>query len=233
MNKAARRCPSVALAIAAIVLAPGLARGVAWADDPPPSGPPGDPVEPSPLPPGPAPLPPAAPSEDSPSEELPSGYGPPVYAPGPSALLVNGPEKITDFDGESPVPYGYTRVYRRRTGLIIGGAISLGVSYTFTAWMGLVLNGVEKSFGKPGNTTDFSSLYIPVAGPFLQLNHLDNAKSDFRYCFVMEGITQTVGAALLLYGLSNPREILMRNDQLSIVPMVGAGTSGLTVAGRF
>jgi hypothetical protein len=212
VNKTARRCPSVALAIAAIVLAPGLARGVAWADDPP--------------------LPPP-PSGDSPYEALPPGYGPPVYAPGSYAPMVNGPEKMTDVDDESPVPYGYTRVYRKRRGPIIGGAISLGVSYTFTAWMGLVLNDIETKFGTPGKTTDFSWLYIPVAGPFLQLGHMNKPPADFRYCFVMEGITQTVGAALLLYGLSSPQTILMRKDQLSVVPMIGAGTSGLTVAGRF
>ena len=147
--------------------------------------------------------------------------------------MVNGPEKITDFDDESPVPYGYTRVYRKRRGPIIAGALSLAGSYTFTAWMGLVLNGLEEG-RTPGNATDFSWLYIPVAGPFLQLSHMNKSDANMpQVGFVMEGITQAVGAALLLYGLSSPRAILMRNDQLSIVPMVGAGTSGLTVAGRF
>ena len=192
MNKTTHRCPGIALAIAAIVLAPGLAPRVAWADDPP------------------------------------------VHEPGLYPPIVNGPEKISDVDDESPVPHGYTRVTRTRKGLILGGAITVSVSYVVTAWWGSVLNGVERDFGTPGKTTDFSWLYIPVAGPFLQLGHMNNSDSDLaRRCFVIEGITQAVGAALLLYGLGSSQTILMRNDQLSIAPMAGAGTSGVTVAGRF
>ena len=38
---------------------------------------------------------------------------------------------------------------------------------------------------------------------------------------------------MLLYGITTPRTILVRNDRLSITPMAGRGASGLVLSGRF
>lgn len=198
-------------ALAALtVLAPGLAAADAQPADPPPP-------QPYPPPPGGA-MPPAPP-----------GYAP-VYGPQPPTQLYSPPE-ITDFDDSAPVPYGYTKVSRTRKGLIIGGAVALGATYLFTAFVGAVADDINKADGTNANV---APLFVPVVGPFLELGETDS--SIARFYLTVSGLGQTAGAIMLVYGLTSPRTSLVRNDQLivtSIAPLIAPGASGLSVVGRF
>lgn len=214
MNHSRWRAPGIAL----IGLVLGLVPGVAGADD----------QAPPPYPPGPPPYPP--PYQPPPGAAPPPGYGPPGYAP-QSAAPVYGPEEITDFDDSAPTPYGYTRVQRTRKGLIIGGAVTLGATYLATAFIGAVADDFNKA---EGSNVDIAPLYIPVAGPFLEIGETDSAVA--RFYLAVSGLGQTAGAIMLLYGLSSSRTVLVRNDQLivtSLAPMIAPGASGLSVVGRF
>jgi hypothetical protein len=160
----------------------------------------------------------------------PPGYAPPPYQPAAPrySTMPSGPEEINEFDERRPVPYGYTRVERKRKGLIIGGAVSLGVTYGVSMFAAAVGEDLEES----GAThTDVSALWIPVAGPFLQLR--ETTSSVGKFWVIHLGLAQLAGALMLGYGLTSPKVLLVRNDQLSIAPMIGEGTSGMTVAGRF
>jgi hypothetical protein len=215
------RSPGFALVIAIAALAPRAVQ----ADDQPSS--------PPDLPPGDAPPPGAAPVYGppptyAPPTYAPPAYGPPGYAPAPYSAPIYAPEEITDFDDSAPVPYGYTRVQRARKGPIIGGAVTLGATYLVTAFAAAVaaeFNHVD------GNNTDVSAMLVPVAGPFLQLQNTGSPIG--RFGLVVLGSGQVTGAVLLIYGLTSPRTILVRNDQLSLGPMVGRGVSGLTLSGKF
>ncbi|HEX8113629.1 MAG TPA: hypothetical protein VF516_38120, partial [Kofleriaceae bacterium] len=191
--------------------APGLAR----ANDQPP------PYPPPPYQPPPGSAPPAG---------APPGYGPPAYAPQPG-VPVYGPEEITDLDDSAPVPYGYTRVQRTRKGLIIGGAVTLGATYLATAFIGAVAADFLKA---EGSNASVGPVFLPVAGPFLEIGQTDSAIA--RFYLAVSGLGQTAGAIMLLYGLTSPRTVLVRNDQLivtSLAPMIAPGASGLAVVGRF
>jgi hypothetical protein len=159
-------------------------------------------------------------------------YGPPGYAPPPPyAAPIYAPEEITDFDDTAPVPPGYTRVQRTRKGLIIAGAATLGATYGVTAFAAAIAADVNHI---DGTNTDVTAMLIPVVGPFLQLQHTDSSVGQFW--LVVLGGGQTAGAVMLLYGLSSPRSVLVRNDQLSVGPMIdrgGRAVSGLTLSGRF
>jgi hypothetical protein len=202
------------VAIAAVVV---LAASPARADDPPPppyeaappAQPPGAPPPYQPPPPPPYPPPPY-------QQPPPPGYGVPVY----------GPAKITDFDDSQPVPYGYTAVSQRRKGLIIVGACLLGAVYGYTAF---AASSAELLF--TDEDTDLTPLRIPVVGPFLELRETDN--SVLRFALVLDGVAQTAGALMVVYGLTTPRTILVRNDRLTIAPMVRPGAAGLVLSGRF
>ena len=209
--------PCRARALAMIALACSLAPGLAGADDQAP---------PPPYPSGPAPAPPPYPP--------PPPGGPPGYAPTYSAQppgVADGPVEITDFDDSAPVPYGYTRVTRTRKGLIIGGAVTLGATYLATAFIGAVAADFIKA---EGSNTDVSPLYVPIAGPFLELGQTDSAVA--RFYLTVSGLGQSAGALMLLYGLASSRTVLVRNDQLivtSIGPLIAPGATGLSVVGRF
>jgi hypothetical protein len=225
-------CSWVAVAIA---IMPGAARAQApGAAPPPPVYPPQRYPAPPPPPPSQPPMssPPVAapygPPASAPPTYVPPTYAPPGYTPPPYSAPIYAPTEISDFDEDAPVPYGYTKVSRRRRGPIIGGAVTLGVSYTislFTALVGAEAHSLEES------EPDLSSLLVPVAGPFLQLQ--DTRNSVGRFWLTVLGTGQVTGAVLLIYGLSNPRTVLVRNDQLSLVPIVGHGASGLALSGRF
>lgn len=224
MSRMTPHPPCRARAIAMIALACSLGPGLAAADDqapPPPPYPSGPAPAPQPYP-QPYPPPPAG---------APPGYGPPVYTSQPPGVMVSGPEEITDFDDSAPVPYGYTRVQRTRKGLIIGGAVTLGATYLVTAFVGAVASDFLKA---EGSNTDVGPLFLPVAGPFLEIGQTDSAIA--RFYLALSGLGQTAGAIMLFYGLSNSRTVLVRNDQLivtSVAPMIVPGAAGLSVVGRF
>lgn len=222
MSRMTPHPPFRAQALAMIALACSLAPGVAGADDqapPPPPYPSGS---------GPAPAPPLYPP---PPGGAPPGYGPPAYSAQPPGMPVYGPEEITEFDDSAPVPYGYTRVERTRKGLIIGGAVTLGATYLVTAFVGAVAADFLKA---EGSNTSVTPVFVPVAGPFLELGQTDSAIAKFY--LTLSGLGQGAGAIMLLYGMSSSRTVLVRNDQLivtSIAPMIAPGATGLSVVGRF
>ena len=190
----------LALPIVALLHAPG------WADDDPPP-----PPQPNPLPVYPAPL-----SQDTQSTYV------------PQSVALSGPEEITDFDPTRPVPLGYTPVQRPRRHLIVGGAVTFGVSYGLSAFVASI--GEDTSSG----TNEVAALWIPVAGPFLQLGKTDSATAKFF--LVGLGGAQAAGAIMLYYGLTTTQRVLVRNDlvgSITVGPMVGNGTSGMVVSGRF
>jgi hypothetical protein len=204
----------------------GLAPGLAAADDqapPPPSAQPAP--APAPYPP-PAGAPPGAPPGYGPP-----GYGPPGYATQPPGVSSYSPEEITNFDDSAPVPSGYTKVTRARKGLIIGGGATLGAAYATTVFGGLVIAAFGDLFGQH---TDAGPYFIPVFGPFLAMGQAKS--SDDQFALAMLGIGQTAGAVMLIYGLANPRTVLVRNDQLivtSVAPLIAPGAAGLSIVGRF
>ena len=146
-----------------------------------------------------------------------------------------GPEEITDVDDGAPVPYGYTRVSRRRKGLIIGGAVTLGAIYVPTAVVATAfVVGGRVLFPVGGDSTKYTRLYVPVLGPFLAIGQFDRPRD--RFYLAVSGLGQTAGAIMLVYGITSPRTVLVRNDQLivtSVAPMIATGASGLSVVGRF
>lgn len=155
-------------------------------------------------------------------------YGPPVYLPPPSTPTVLGPERITDFDEDQPIPFGYTPISRKRKGLIIAGACLFGATYGYTAFSAAY---AQVLIAASGSNDDVGPLFIPVVGPFLELGETDNSAA--RFVLVVDGLAQSAGALMLLYGLTTPRTILVRNDRLSITPMVRRGASGLVLSGAF
>ncbi len=190
----------LALPIVALIHAPG------WADDAPPP-------QPMPLPVYPAPL----------SQETQSTFV-------PQSVALSGPEEITDFDSNRPVPVGYTPVQRARKHLIVGGAVTFGVSYGLSAFVAAIGEDTSRSSGK----NEVAALWIPVAGPFIQVAQTDSATGKFF--LVGLGGAQLAGALMLYYGMTTTQRVLVRNDlvgSLAVTPMAGNGASGMMLSGRF
>ncbi|HET9622585.1 MAG TPA: hypothetical protein VFP84_14535 [Kofleriaceae bacterium] len=180
----------------------------AWAQEPPsaqePSGPPGPPVYVAPL-----------------AQETQSTYV-------PQSVALSGPEEIEPIDDNRRAPAGYTPVFRKNRHLIVGGAVTLGVTYTVSS----LVAAIGSDVGNGHN--DVAALWIPVAGPFVQLG--STSSSTAKFFLVGLGGAQLAGAIMLFSGLSSNHRVFVRNDlvgDLAIGPLTAKGAQGLALSGRF
>ncbi len=147
--------------------------------------------------------------------------------------------KYLNYDPSQPIPSGYKLQTYIPRGYIIGGSITFGVAY------GLGLISATTSQDK-----DFQAhwLLLPVLGPFIGMTtqHETCARGtvplhcgrdpDTLVVLAILGGMQTVGAGLFVYGVTHPRQRLLRIDYPNFVlapAAVGLGGYGLAAAGMF
>ncbi|APR75066.1 Hypothetical protein A7982_00412 [Minicystis rosea] len=171
----------------------------------------------------PAPPPPGYEPQVAPPPQLPPGY----YVPG--SVAVSGPRRITDWEEGEPIPPGYHPVTRIRKGLVIGGAVTFGVTYLLTALTGAAISDI-------GGSKSAKLLLIPIGGPFAVLS-THSTLGDF-FC-VFDGIVQAAGVGMFIAGLAAPKTVLVRNDlakHFDIKPMpmtFGRNSAGFGFVGSF
>ena len=120
------------------------------------------------------------------------------------------------------VPSGYTVVERTRKGPLIAGAVTFGSAYLLAA--------AFEAIGNHYTTRPEYALFVPVLGPFLQM---DRAGADLSTLILAtNGIAQGIGVGLLVYGLVSKKQVLVRDD-LAVIPIVSASSAGLSLVGRF
>jgi hypothetical protein len=88
--------------------------------------------------------------------------------------------------------------------------------------------------GSDGDKNEVAAMWIPVAGPFIQIANTDSATA--KVFLVGLGAAQVAGAVMLYYGLTTTKTVFVRNDlvgSLNVGPMVGDGSTGMVVSGRF
>ncbi|MBA3457922.1 MAG: hypothetical protein H0T42_32870 [Deltaproteobacteria bacterium] len=207
VSRSTNRLVLAALPIAALVFAASPAAAQDYADPPPPPQPMQQPVYPAPL-----------------SQTTQTTYV-------PQSVAMSGPEEIDDFDFERPIPAGYSVVKRPRLGLLIGGGVTLGVSYMYGVLFAAAASDASQY---DGSENELAALWIPVAGPFLQMAQTDSATG--RVLLFGLGAAQTTGAIMLYYGLTTKKSVLVRNDivgSMTITPMAGNGATGALLSGRF
>jgi hypothetical protein len=178
----------------------------------------------------------------------PPAYPPPAgYAPGyvtplyqqtqpsyvPQSVAMSGPHVIRDWSEGEPIPPGYHPVTKMRTGLVVGGAVLFGVTYLFSA-----LGAAIGADANPGQSNPFGALWVPAAGPFIQVFQNGNSATG-SLLLVLDGLCQVGGISMFAIGLASPKTALVRNDlasrtpHLSFAPIVGPGRSGLGLVGTF
>ena len=137
----------------------------------------------------------------------------------------------------SPIPRGYALQEYHPRGLIIAGAVTLGVLYTISL---VVATGNDDT----GN----GWLAVPVVGPFGWLathksSNCGNASypctsssdSNDNATMILDGLGQVAGAAMLVAGLAITRKHLVLVDQqgIMVAPYASSTGSGLRLLGRF
>jgi hypothetical protein len=152
-----------------------------------------------------------------------------VYVP--QSVALSGPRMIKDWQEGEPIPPGYHRTTRVRTGLVVGGALTFGIPYLYS---GLIASA-GADIGDVNNTSNsLAALYVPVLGPFIEMGQTNSATA--RYFLALDGLAQGAGLFMLIYAIASPRNILVRNDlaMLTVTPVkMGHDGQGLGVFGRF
>lgn len=130
------------------------------------------------------------------------------------------------------VPDGYHIEERASRGLVIAGALTLGIPWAWGAATASDTNFEGKS----------SYLLIPVAGPWIFLATRDGAGCSNAVCIasnsvlVLDGAAQAAGAIMLTAAFMYPRKQLVLNNEVSvaIVPTsMGRNGYGLGAIGSF
>lgn len=160
----------------------------------------------------------------------------PPFVPAPAAttyvipMPMSGPQRLTDWEPGEPIPPGYHPIKRMRKGLVIGGALTFGITYLITA-----LGGAIAADAGGART---AVLLLPVFGPFAMVGKDVGATGSFL--FTLNGLAQAAGITMLTVGLAKPKAQLVRDDVAKIeievapVPMTfGAQGAGFGLVGRF
>lgn len=148
----------------------------------------------------------------------------------PQSVALSGPEEIdADDDNGRRAPLGYTPVDRPRHHMMVGGLVTLSVSYGISAMVAAI--GQDASYD---GRNQADAMWIPVAGPFIQMGETDSATA--RVFLAGLGAAQVTGAVLLYYGLTTTKKVYVRNDlvgSVTLTPTAGNGSSGFALAGTF
>jgi hypothetical protein len=163
----------------------------------------------------------------------------PVYVP--QSVAMSGPRTIRDWDESEPVPPGYHVSTRIRKGLVVGGAVMFGSMYLISVIAAAAVDDAAKD--PYTSTTKIDAMYIPAAGPFLQMGQSGTSSTGTVF-LAIDGLVQCGGLAMLIYGLAAPQTYLVRNDlattemppqpKLQLTPMhMGREGYGFGVIGRF
>jgi len=149
----------------------------------------------------------------------------------PQSVAMSGPRMIKDWDENQPIPQGYHRETRVRKGMVISGAIVFGVPYLYSALIAAVGSDIASSTGESNKV---GALAVPVLGPFIEMGETGSSTANFM--LAIDGVAQAAGAFMFIYGLTSPRNVLVRNDlaMVTVTPMrFGKDGSGLGLVGRF
>jgi hypothetical protein len=178
------------------------------------------------------PLAPAAPSGAQPAAPAHAGPDPYPYPYPHPHLYPQPPPKTLPYRDDETIPPGYRVEESTRGGLVIAGAITLGVFY------GLPLYAVAAG----GFEGDSAYMALPVVGPLIlaQNRKCDGGDHECRdrgddVMFTLVAIGQTTGAVLLAAGmLAKKKQLVFTEPSLRVTPSpIGARGAGLTAVGTF
>jgi hypothetical protein len=116
------------------------------------------------------------------------------------------PPATLPYEEGMPVPPGYQVRKRSVRSMVIAGAVTFGSTYLVSLAVGSTVLAADATSGKP-----LAPLFAPVVGPFVAIGtaHSDGAGTLW---LVLDGVAQTAGAVVLIYGLAADEKYLQRGQ---------------------
>ena len=183
--------------------------------------------------PAPAPVPPPAPAGTPAPAPYPAPYygqyPPPGYQPYPQQ-----PYQQYQPYPSLPPPQLVTE-HRPRRGLVIGGAVTFGVSWGLAASISLLLSDCSGCSGTSNNIAEV--LWIPIAGPVLAGSR-DSGSNDTAF-WILWSVAELAGATMFIIGVvghdvTTYKRVAGRNGPtLQLTPLLARDTSGMALTARW
>jgi hypothetical protein len=122
-----------------------------------------------------------------------------------------------------------------RYGLIIAGAVTLGVSWLLHSGTAAIAEAVYTATEYPVRT--MWTNYVPVLGPWLTMTTLPNdmARGASIAGLAFSGLVQGAGLAMLIAGAASRQRVPVYawNSRIQITPSIGPTGTGLALSGNF
>lgn len=127
----------------------------------------------------------------------------PAYAYYGQAPAILPPSTLPFEEGQT-IPSGYLLKTRSVRSLVITGSISFGISYLIS-----ILTGATVVSSNRNDGMKLTPMFAPVVGPFIAIG---TAKADGAgtLWLVLDGLAQTAGLTMLIYGLKAEEKFLER-----------------------
>ena len=164
--------------------------------------PPGMPNAPAGAPPGwPGYAPYGAPAYGQPGPYYPQPY---YYYPPPVNVL---PPATLPYEEGEAVPMGYAVKTRPVRSMVIAGSVTFGATYLVSLLTASTVLAADSSSGE-----ELAPLFAPIVGPFITIG-TTKAEGAGTLWLVLDGLAQTAGAVMLIYGLVAEEKYLQRGPQ--------------------
>ena len=140
--------------------------------------------------------------------------------------------------GQGPLPQTEERVH---VGMIVGGAVALGVTWLIHAVVISPFAGVNVCFGGCGASPSWESFrllgLVPLLGPWMQLaaKPTDFSTDGWAPYLIVDGVLQAGSLALLIVGATVRETVTVYGDREGGGPYLALGASpgGLQLSGSF
>jgi hypothetical protein len=175
----------------------------------------------------------AAPSSDGMTPHTPRASEPPRRSYYDQKIqIAQDPRLIKDWQDGDPIPEGYIKTTRLRTGLIGGGAGLFGGLYLVSVLSGAILYDYNR---RTGQSQDHWPLFVPVIGPFIDIGTGRSMTAYGAVTLVIDGLGQAGGVAMIIAGVAAPKTVLVRVAGVEVMPMpiVAKDVRGFGFAGTF
>ncbi|MBL9008648.1 MAG: hypothetical protein JNJ46_30595 [Myxococcales bacterium] len=188
---------------------------------PPANGQPGAPIYVQPAQPVQPAVPYAQPGDPNQQMYMQPGQQPVYVAPPPPVQPM--PRQVLRYD------------LKPNYGLIIGGAVTLGVSWLIHSGTAAIAEAVYTATEHPVRT--MWTNYIPVLGPWITMTTLpnDSVRGLSMAGLAFSGLVQGTGLALLIAGAASRQRVPVYawNQRIQLTPSIGPSGTGLALSGNF
>lgn len=144
----------------------------------------------------------------------------PLYTAPPQAQM---PQQVVRYD------------LKPRVGMIIGGAVTLGVSWLMHSGIAAMAQAVYTETERP--VREMWPNYIPVLGPWITMTTLpnDSVRGLSMVGLAFSGLVQGTGLALLIAGAVSKQRVPVyaANQKIQLTPVIGPASTGLALSGNF